>query len=73
MDPKIINNTCYTEENDTTTCIEGNPHDVDSMATNCSLTAGGVENHCFELQGGQFPSKFDIAIPKTPFYEGMVV
>ena len=28
LDPKIINYTCNTEENGTTTCIKGNPHDV---------------------------------------------
>ena len=28
LDPKIINKTCDTEENGTTTCIDGNPHDA---------------------------------------------
>ena len=28
LDPKMINNTCDTEENGTTTYIKGNPHDV---------------------------------------------
>ena len=42
------------------------------MAT-LSLTAGGVEIHDFLAQGGQFPSKFDIVIPKKPLYEDMVV
>ena len=28
LDPKIINNTCDTEENGTATCIKGNPHDI---------------------------------------------
>ena len=28
LDPKTINNTGDTEENGTTTCIEGNTHDV---------------------------------------------
>ena len=32
-----------------------------------------VENHNFMALGGQFPSKFDIVIPKTLFYEDMVV
>ena len=32
-----------------------------------------VENHCFFwLCGAQFPSKFDIVIPKTPLYKCMV-
>ena len=42
LDPKIINNIYNTEENGTTTCIMGNPHDVDNMAANFSLTAWGV-------------------------------
>ena len=28
LGPKMINNTCGTEENGTATCIEGNPHNV---------------------------------------------
>ena len=27
----------------------------------------------FSVLGGQFPSKFDIVIPKTPLYKGIVV
>ena len=37
LNPKIINNTCNTEENGTATYIERNPHDVDNMATNITL------------------------------------
>ena len=29
--------------------------------------------YIFQLQGSQFPSKFDTVIPKTPRYESMVV
>ena len=28
LDPKIVNNTYSTEENGTTTCMKGNPHDT---------------------------------------------
>ena len=28
LDPKIINNTCDTEDNGTTRCIKGNPHGI---------------------------------------------
>ena len=42
------------------------------MAINFSLTGVGVENHLFLVPGGQFLSKFDKVIPKTPIYEGMV-
>ena len=48
----------------------GDSLDMDNMAS--SLACGGVENCHFWL-GGQFPSKFDIVIPKTPLYKGMVV
>ena len=40
------------------------------MAT--SLTAGGVENHHFLALGVNFPPNL-IVIPKTPYYEDMVV
>ena len=73
MDPKIISNTCNNEGNGTVTCIQGNPHYLDNMAANFSLTAGGVENHHCVALGGKFPSKFDTVIPKKPLYEGMVV
>ena len=53
--PKIINNTCNTEENGTTTCIEGNPHDIDNMPANFSLIAGGAENCHFVVLGVNFP------------------
>ena len=46
---------------------------IDNMGANFSLTAGGVENCCFQALGGQFPSKFDTVIPKIPLYEGIVV
>ena len=73
LDPKIINYTCDTEKNGTTTCIEGNPHHIDNMTINFSLTDGGVENHHFLALGVKVHYKFDIVIPKTPLYEGMVV
>ena len=72
MDPKIINNTCDTEESGTTTCIKGNPHDVVNMATNFSLTAGGVENCYFWHWDGQVLTKFDIVTPKTLLCEGRI-
>ena len=53
--------------------MKGNSHDVENMAANFSLTAGGVENHHFPALGGQSSSKFDTVFPETPLYEGMVV
>ena len=46
---------------------------MDNMATNFSLTGGGCRQLPFLGSGGQFPSKFDTVIPKTPHYKGMVV
>ena len=37
------------------------------------LQLGGVENCHFQLRGCQFPSKFDVVIPKKPLYKDMVV
>ena len=67
MDPKIIDNTFDTEDNGTTTCIEGNPHDVDNVATNFSLKARKCRKVAFfSSKVDQFPSKFDTVIPTIP-------
>ena len=48
--------------------------DVGNMVINFSLTAGGLQqNGVFLAPGGSVLSKFDMVIPKTPVYEGMVV
>ena len=41
--------------------------------SNFSLTAGSDKKSPFLALGGQFPSKFDIMIPKMPLHKGMVV
>ena len=43
------------------------------MAARVEILEHRAKNRHFYGWGGQFPSKFDILIPSTPHYEGMVV